>query len=627
MINIKKFSYGASCEKWAFWIFILLGIAVRAYVIFLKTPFNSDNAVLCLMAKHILEGKDFPYFFYGALYFGSFPAYILAGIFSIVGVNILSYKIYTLIFAFGIYLSLMFTIRSFYSRKTACWTALLFIVPFYRCFTGEFINDYLTFIFIGTIVLLVITKWMDSPTIYNRLFWITGLIAGFGWYIHPLFIIFITLFFGVYVLRIICSSKKEYFIFHLEKMIIWLLCFASGSIFYWLGLVKNFHYYNPISECSSTIFELGHGLWITFGHSIPHMFGMDIVQNSILKCIFAIFYWSFLCFIGWELHRSFKAWRTGKSLMHNMVFPLLFMITAFIYLFEPSLEDTASNRHLIPLSLSIPILIALSLEKIPSKMRVLKYVIAGVIAFFNIYLIFSQPVFGQETGKLADFLEKHSLTRGFADYWVSYKLVFLSNEQIIMSPFWGVDRYESYTYDVIRSENKFYAFDLEVPDQELMSWRFEQELNRAKISYKKDVVDNFVIFHSLVILKNGIIFPVKYFTPVYEDRITKQRELHPTQYKNLSFYVSVPSATYTCELEIHSEYVPELLPDSITGTIAIKDAIRGNVIGKISVKNEDFKQNSIKTVSVTAPIVAQKWVSFDVFLEKKSMRVNYLLIY
>jgi hypothetical protein len=42
-------------------------------------------------------------------------------------------------------------------------------------------------------------------------------------------------------------------------------------------------------------------------------------------------------------------------------------------------------------------------------------------------------------------LERHGIRGGYAEYWTSYKLTFLADEEIIIAPTDGVDRYPAYT--------------------------------------------------------------------------------------------------------------------------------------------------------------------------------------
>jgi hypothetical protein len=49
-----------------------------------------------------------------------------------------------------------------------------------------------------------------------------------------------------------------------------------------------------------------------------------------------------------------------------------------------------------------------------------------------------------------DCLKRDGIRGGYADYWTSYKLTFLSKEEIIIAPINGLDRYPRYT-EYVRS--------------------------------------------------------------------------------------------------------------------------------------------------------------------------------
>lgn len=110
--------------------------------------------------------------------------------------------------------------------------------------------------------------------------------------------------------------------------------------------------------------------------------------------------------------------------------------------------------------------------------------------------------------KLLRFLEKNKITRGFSGYEISYSVVFLSNEKIILSPSAGpdnIDRYPQFTDIVRKTDNPAYIFRAD----SLSDKKFEVELNRLKIERKKDRVENFVVYYHLTkkILPEAVNIP------------------------------------------------------------------------------------------------------------------------
>jgi hypothetical protein len=48
-------------------------------------------------------------------------------------------------------------------------------------------------------------------------------------------------------------------------------------------------------------------------------------------------------------------------------------------------------------------------------------------------------------------MDRHGLRTAFADYWISYKVTFLTRERVVVAPNNGVDRYPPYTA-LVRAE-------------------------------------------------------------------------------------------------------------------------------------------------------------------------------
>ncbi len=68
-------------------------IGVKAVLLSIQAvPFNADEAVVALMAKHILRGER-PLFFYGQAYMGSLDAWLVAIGFAALGESVLTIRI------------------------------------------------------------------------------------------------------------------------------------------------------------------------------------------------------------------------------------------------------------------------------------------------------------------------------------------------------------------------------------------------------------------------------------------------------------------------------------------------------------------------------------------------------
>ena len=77
----------------ALMVSLLLGVGLKVILVLSNViPFNSDEAVIGLMAKHILNGAR-PVFYYGQAYMGSLDAFLVAGMFQLLGEQVYSIRL------------------------------------------------------------------------------------------------------------------------------------------------------------------------------------------------------------------------------------------------------------------------------------------------------------------------------------------------------------------------------------------------------------------------------------------------------------------------------------------------------------------------------------------------------
>jgi hypothetical protein len=64
----------------------------------------------------------------------------------------------------------------------------------------------------------------------------------------------------------------------------------------------------------------------------------------------------------------------------------------------------------------------------------------------------------QNVAALEQYLQQQGVRAGYADYWLSYTLDFLTNERLVLAPYNGVDRYPAYTEQVGRAPVRAFIF-------------------------------------------------------------------------------------------------------------------------------------------------------------------------
>src|SRR5262245_40947902 len=92
---------------------VLLVVLARSlvFVFWEQSYYDSDQAIVGLMAKHLIEGRAFPVFFYGQTYMLGVEAYLAAPVFLVAGVSVAALKFPLLLINLGVALMLLRTLE------------------------------------------------------------------------------------------------------------------------------------------------------------------------------------------------------------------------------------------------------------------------------------------------------------------------------------------------------------------------------------------------------------------------------------------------------------------------------------------------------------------------------------
>src|SRR5438132_9117404 len=111
-------------------LLILTGTAILRFVILFvsQTHVTSDEAIIGLMGKHILEGRYFPFYFYGISYNAScaWEAYLAVIPFAIAGVGVIALKIPTVLLSLVCLMLFYMMTKRLYSIRVATLASLIF---------------------------------------------------------------------------------------------------------------------------------------------------------------------------------------------------------------------------------------------------------------------------------------------------------------------------------------------------------------------------------------------------------------------------------------------------------------------------------------------------------------------
>ncbi|MGB3700105.1 MAG: hypothetical protein WA997_02450, partial [Anaerolineales bacterium] len=160
-------------------------------------PFNADEAIVALMARHILQGER-PLFFYGQAYMGSMDAFLVAAMFKLIGYQIWGIRLVQI----ALYTFTLLTTGWLGRELTGKWqigviAAWLLAIPTVSMtlYTTVSMGGYGEMLLLGNLILLItisITRDIqrkNSKGITLKLFAL-GFIIGFGLWVFGLTLIY-----------------------------------------------------------------------------------------------------------------------------------------------------------------------------------------------------------------------------------------------------------------------------------------------------------------------------------------------------------------------------------------------------------------------------------------------------
>jgi len=540
-------------NRYHLWVIAALVIAAALRFCLVQggyISFNSDEAVVGLMARHILQGER-PVFFYGQAYMGSLDALLVAIGFYLFGEQVWVIRlVQSLIFLGVMITTYRLGTKVFGSQKTAALAVALLAVPSVNVilYTTASLGGYGEALLIGNLVLLKGLRIADRLTEKKESFlnadWLVlGFLIGLGFWAFGLTLVYSipTAIFLIYSIRKarqgsqgtpeISSGSDEYESRISWKLIVtWLLSFSGGLI---IGLlpVWNFALENGlhrlILELKGDAIRGIEGLpWllqslqhlinlVIFGSSV--VFGLrppwDIIWLGLPLLPFILIFWLFV--IGYIL-RSLVTGNERRKKVGLLLGVIFALLCGFI--FTPFGADP-SGRYFLPLAVPLSLFAADFIVELERKFGVKVYGLAALLVVFNFWGI-TQSAFRIPPGittqfyeparidhrydqELIDFLLEKGEKRGYSNYWVSYPIAFLSQEELIFIPRLPYhpdlrftlrdDRYSPYTELVENAERIAYI----TTKNELLNRKIRDGLLDLEVTWTEHQIGDFQIFYNL----------------------------------------------------------------------------------------------------------------------------------
>jgi hypothetical protein len=476
-----------------FLIILAIGLLVRVGSLS-YLPFDSDQAIVGLMGKHILEGA-FPWIYYGDSYSGTLEPVLAAWTFFFNGINRTSLHWIPFCFSILFLISLYQLGHQLYNRTIGLLGMLLAALPpfYFGLYSAMAYGGYIEILWLGNLTLLITHRLVNPQKAFSFLsLFILGFLWGITWWTHPLGVIYLITS-GLFI-----TIMRREFLFN-GKGIMALAGFFIGSLPFWLWNGANGFPFLKFTQTGPSL-----GFWYKF-----HLFLNNIFQFFTLpvkKELLFLVPWPngvltagiiflFLFGVGIILLLTKKldkglAYPKGPA---DFLLLLFFIIFILIYAGSRFIELPDALRYLLPLYSLIPITLALLSQVLRERSRILFYGALLFLFSFGLYQHLYLFFFYQTTEAryrdqrltekdLFSFLRTKDIRYAYApEYWSSPSLTFNALENPVFTlPF--KDRYPLYTLRADASSQA--AFVLEGKYRH----SFEAMIKAAGGNYQREVL-------------------------------------------------------------------------------------------------------------------------------------------
>jgi Dolichyl-phosphate-mannose-protein mannosyltransferase len=401
---------------------IAAGVGLRIWLVILPTgTLDSDEAVVGLMARHIVHQHQFTTFYWGQNYGGSITAVVMAAGFAVFGSSTTTLK------AVPVGMSAVSAVlvwrlgRRTIGEPGATIAALAFWVwpTNYVWLSTKERGFYWACMILGLAFLLAVLRLVERPERWRD--WIAlGLLGGLGWWTSPQILYFAVpgLVWLAFRLRREVWRLAVAFPFAVIGSLPWLVWNARH---HWAALVPTSHQ-----------FDDGYvgNIKVLFRHGLPVALGLNAAEHWIVPVVFPAIYIGIVVLgtLAVAVRRS-KPWLLVLAVV---AFPLLW--GAF-----PVSGVIGEGRYVLFILPAVVLLLMYAARS--PVVQVILLVAAFGVSVDGVHRIrcctepFAPDVaMPRHTGPLIHALEAHHVTHFDGDYWIVYRVAFETDERIVGAP-------------------------------------------------------------------------------------------------------------------------------------------------------------------------------------------------
>jgi F5/8 type C domain len=426
---------------------IILALGVVLNILSIRVvPFDSDQAIVGLMGKHILAG-ELPWLYYGDPYGGILEPLLVSWSFLFFGISRLSLYLIPCLFSILFIVSIYQLGRELHNWEVGLLAMLLVAVPSFSfgLYSSLAYGGYVEILWLGNIIFLITHRLAVSkrPVHLLTLFFLS-LLCGIAWWTYPLSI--------VYLVSIFCFlvfMKKE--LIRKGKILTAGFGFFLGSFPFWSWNVR---YRFPFLTFSRSQGNPKFYLRISrFYHQFIGIFNPFLNNElSFLAYFMAAIFLASLLFLFLK-----KKWLREKfPSSRGPFFLLLFFLSFCLFYLGSRFSEQNALRYLLPLYTLIPITLGIFCYFLKTIHKVISIGLMVFLLSVNIYHQYSlRHYLNQNSSLYRKQLQVEQLVFTFLnqkkiayvydpEYWSAAELTFNARENpVFCLPF--KDRYPFYT--------------------------------------------------------------------------------------------------------------------------------------------------------------------------------------
>ena len=524
-----------------------LGTAILLKVFLLavnSVPFNADEAVVALMARHITQGAR-PAFFYGQSYMGSLDAFLIASGFRIFGdhvwvVRFVQILLYTATLASTVWVGK----KAFGDFRVGILAIWLLAIPTVNVtlYTTVTLGGYGEMLLIGNLILLsgfrIANKLLGNGSEDKWWDWmIIGFLTGLGLWAFGLTLVY-GIPIGIYLIWVFwkrpSDQKDQRYILgrtvwiKLGKIVVLVSCgFLLGAM-PWIVYAWQNGPIELLNEMRGGAIAGVEGLpWVL--QNIQHLFNFLLLGLTViigmrppweirwlaLQLIpLVLFFW-----IGVLVFTVYQLIRRNYLRVERIIVVLGVGITLIMAFILTPFGADPSGRYFLPLAIIIALLAADMILKLKTKFGRWAYGLAGMIILFQFWgtvqLILINPpglttqfdavtqIDHSYDEKLINFLLENDELRGYNNYWVAYPLAFKSREKMIYVP--RLPYHQDFRYN--ERDDRYDPYDLAVEEAEHVAYittnhpelniYIRKQLNDLGVTWREQQIGDYLIFYAL----------------------------------------------------------------------------------------------------------------------------------